>query len=88
MGSADQQQDHRQRRHWVTKNSQDGRSYFTNDVQFNTVVNFCGSVGVVATTAMNRWPSEETVKPRGTDCKLGILKSGRGALHSNPAALA
>ena len=43
------------------------RRYFTNDVQFNTVVNFCGSGGVVATTATNRWPSPETVNPRRND---------------------
>ncbi len=39
------------------------RSYFTNDVQFNNVVNRCGSAGVDATTTMNRWPSGETVNP-------------------------
>jgi hypothetical protein len=63
------------------------RSYFTNDVQFNNVANLCGSGGVVATTAMNRWPSAETVNPRGILCKFGILKSVRGTLHSNPTAL-
>jgi hypothetical protein len=41
------------------------RRYFTNDVQFKSVMNFCGSRGAVATTAMNRWPSAETVNPRG-----------------------
>ena len=50
------------------------RRYFTNVVQFNTVVNFCGSVGVVATTATNRWPSPETVNPRGLGCKFRGLE--------------
>ena len=63
------------------------RRYFTNDVQFNTVVNFCGSVGVVDHRDEPLAVARDGKPAGNTGCKLGILNSGRGALHSKPAAL-
>ncbi len=72
-------------RHIMGRDHSVSALYFTNAVQFSRVVNRC--TGVAATTATNLWPSAETANPRGILCRFGILKSVRGRLHSNPAAL-
>lgn len=62
-------------------------NYFSSAVQFRTVVSCCCGAEDIGTTAMNRWPSAETVTPRTRPLiRFGILKSDRGALHLNPPA--